>query len=41
MLPGTLATIAYLAEIRPLIPPAQRAWILIADARNPSPAGRG
>jgi tetratricopeptide (TPR) repeat protein len=30
MLPGTLATIAYLAEIRPLIPPAQRAWIIVA-----------
>ena len=31
MLPGTLATVAYLAEIRPLIPPAQRAWLLVAD----------
>ena len=31
MLPGTLATVAYLAEIRPLIPPAERAWILVAD----------
>jgi tetratricopeptide (TPR) repeat protein len=30
-LPGTLATVAYLAEIRPLIPPAERAWILVAD----------
>ena len=32
-LPGTLATIAYLAEILPLIPPAQRAWILVADLK--------
>ena len=31
ILPGTLATVAYLAEIRPLIPPAERAWILVAD----------
>ena len=31
MLPGTLATVAYLAEVRPLIPPAERAWILVAD----------
>ncbi len=31
MLPGTLATLAYLADIRPLIPPAERAWIVIAD----------
>ncbi len=31
MLPGTLATVAYLAEIRPLIPPAEQAWILVAD----------
>ena len=31
MLPGTLATVAYLAEIRPLIPAAERAWILVAD----------
>jgi tetratricopeptide (TPR) repeat protein len=30
-LPGTLAVIAYLAEVRPLIPPAERAWILVAD----------
>ena len=28
---GTLATVAYLAEIRPLIPTAERAWILVAD----------
>lgn len=31
VLSGTLATVAYLAEIRPLIPPAERAWILVAD----------
>lgn len=31
ILPGTLATVAYLAEIRPLIPAAERAWILVAD----------
>ena len=31
MLPGTLATVAFLAEIRPLIPSAERAWILVAD----------
>ena len=31
MLPGTLATVAYLAEIRPLIPPAERAWALVAE----------
>ena len=31
VLPGTLATVAYLAEIRPLIPPTERAWILVAD----------
>ena len=30
-LPGTLATIAYLAEILVLIPPVQRAWSLVAD----------
>jgi hypothetical protein len=30
-LPGTLAVIAYLAEVRPLIPPGQRAWVLVAD----------
>jgi tetratricopeptide (TPR) repeat protein len=29
-LPGTLASIAYLAEVRPLIPPAQRAWMIVA-----------
>jgi tetratricopeptide (TPR) repeat protein len=28
---GTLATVAYLAEIRPLIPPVERAWIVVAD----------
>ncbi len=31
MLPGTLASVAYLAEIRPLIPAAERAWALVAD----------
>jgi tetratricopeptide (TPR) repeat protein len=31
ILPGTLATVAYLAEIRPLIPPAERAWTLVTD----------
>src|SRR5258708_34917129 len=31
MLAVTLATAAYLAEVRPLIPPDQRAWILVAD----------
>ena len=31
ILPGTLATVACLAEIRPLIPPTERAWILVAD----------
>ena len=31
ILPGTLAALAYLAEIRPLVPPAERAWILVAD----------
>ena len=40
MLPGTLATVAYLAEIRPLIPPAERAWILVADLRSPGTAQR-
>ena len=30
-LPGTQAAVAYLAEIRPLIPPAERAWILVAE----------
>ena len=28
---GTLASVAYLAEIRPLIPPVERAWIVVAD----------
>jgi tetratricopeptide (TPR) repeat protein len=31
MLPGTVAVAAYLAEVRPLIPEAERAWILVAD----------
>jgi tetratricopeptide (TPR) repeat protein len=31
ILPGTLATLAYLAETRPLIPPGERAWTLVAD----------
>ena len=31
VLPGTMAVAAYLAEIRPLIPEAERAWILVAD----------
>jgi tetratricopeptide (TPR) repeat protein len=31
VLPGTLATLAYIAEIRPLIPLAERAWIIVAD----------
>ena len=31
MLPGTLAAVAYLGEIGPLIPPAEHAWILVAD----------
>ncbi len=31
ILPGTLATLAYLAEIRPQVPSSERAWILIAD----------
>jgi CHAT domain/TIR domain len=28
---GTLATVAYLAEIRPLIPPIERTWIIVAE----------
>ena len=42
MLGGTLAVVAYLAEVRPLIPPAERAWILVAEqeVRRPA-AGRG
>src|ERR1022692_1186501 len=32
VLPGTLATVAYLAEIRPLIPPTERAWMLVAQS---------
>ena len=31
MLPGTVAVAAYLAEVRPLIPEAERAWIIVAD----------
>jgi hypothetical protein len=31
MLPGTLATVAYLADIRPLIPPEERAWSVVAE----------
>jgi hypothetical protein len=31
ILPGTLAALAYLAETRPLLPPGERAWILVAD----------
>jgi len=31
MLSGTLATVAFLAEVRPLIPPAERAWMLTAE----------
>jgi len=31
-LPGTLAVVAYLAEIRPLIPRAEWAWIIVADS---------
>ena len=31
VLPGTLAAVAYLAEVRPLIPPAERAWTIVAD----------
>ena len=31
VLPGTLALSAYLAEVRPLIPPAERAWVIVAD----------
>ncbi|HSV67383.1 MAG TPA: hypothetical protein VLJ59_15920 [Mycobacteriales bacterium] len=31
MLSGTLATAAFLAEIRPMVPDTERAWILIAD----------
>ncbi|MGH3935295.1 MAG: hypothetical protein ACRDS1_10030, partial [Pseudonocardiaceae bacterium] len=31
VLSGTLAVAAFLAEIRPLIPTSQRAWILVAD----------
>ncbi len=34
MLPGTLAAVAYLAEVRPLIPPAERAWILVAEQES-------
>lgn len=31
VLSGTLAVAAFLAEIRPLIPPTERAWVLVAD----------
>ena len=31
VLSGTLATAAFLAETRPLIPPQERAWVLVAD----------
>ncbi len=31
ILAGTLATLACLAEIRPLIPPGERAWIVVAE----------
>ena len=31
VLPGTLAVAAYLAEVRPLIPEAERAWALVAE----------
>ena len=31
VLPGTLAIVAYLAEVRPLIPAAERAWIQVAE----------
>jgi tetratricopeptide (TPR) repeat protein len=31
ILPGTLTTVAYLSEVRPLIPAAQQAWIPVAD----------
>ena len=31
ILPGTLATAAYLAEVCPLIPPDQGPWVLVAD----------
>jgi hypothetical protein len=30
-LSGTLARVAYLADIRPLIPDTERAWVLVAD----------
>src|ERR1019366_3852823 len=31
MISGTLATVACLAEIRPLIPSSERAWSLVAE----------
>ena len=31
VLPGTLATVAYLAEVRPLIPASERAWLIVAE----------
>jgi tetratricopeptide (TPR) repeat protein len=30
-LPGTLAVAAFLAEVRPLVPTSERAWIMVAD----------
>jgi hypothetical protein len=42
MLPGTLAIEAYLAEIRPLIPVTERAWLLVTELaqRNLLSVGR-
>jgi len=34
MVPGTLKAAAYLAEVRPLIPPAERAWIIVVTLRS-------
>jgi len=34
MLSGTLATVAFLAGVRPLIPAAERAWILAAELED-------
>jgi tetratricopeptide (TPR) repeat protein len=33
LLPGTLATGAYLAEIHPLLPPIERAWVIVGELR--------
>jgi hypothetical protein len=33
ILPGTLATGAYLAELHPLIPPVEHAWTVVAELR--------